>query len=139
MTLQSKRFLRLTAASTALVFSVGCASTTIIRTEPGEANLYIDGSKVGKTPYTYEDTKVVGSSTRVRITKEGYKDFETVLKRDEEFQVGPCIGGFFFLVPWLWIMGYKPEHTYELTPEKAAEKKGDINAQVGAPAAPGTI
>jgi hypothetical protein len=36
--------------------------------------------------------------------------------RNEEFQLGPCIGGVFFLVPFLWVMGYNPEHNYELTP-----------------------
>lgn len=135
MLLQSRCSLRLAAASTALVFSVGCASTTMIRSEPGAANVYIDGSKVGKTPYMHSDTKIVGSTTRVRLTKEGYEDFETIIKRDEEFQVGPCIGGAFLLVPWLWIMGYQPEHNYELTPVKPTSK-GDTTTQAGV-AAPG--
>jgi PEGA domain len=105
------------AASSALVFSAGCVSATMIRSEPSGATVYIEGSKVGRTPYTYADTKTVSSTTRLRLRKEGYEDFETLLVRNEEFQLGPCIGGaFFFLVPWLWIMGYKAEHNYELTP-----------------------
>jgi hypothetical protein len=119
---QSKRFSRLIAASTALMFTVGCASATIIRSEPGEANLYIDGSKVGTTPYTHSDTKIVGSLTTLRLTKEGYKDFETFIKRDEEVQVGPVVGGFFFWPVWLWAMGYKPERNYELTPLKQPQQ-----------------
>jgi hypothetical protein len=38
------------------------------------------------------------------------------LSRNEEFNVGACIGGVLVLFPFLWIMNYKPEHTYELTP-----------------------
>jgi hypothetical protein len=135
MTLQSKRFTRLVAASTALLFTVGCASTTMIRSEPGEANVYIDGSKVGQTPYLYSDTKIVGSVTNIRLSKEGYQDFETFMKRDEEFQVGPCIGGAFVWPVWLWVLGYKPERTYELTPLKPTQTDQTASQQL--PAAPG--
>ena len=109
--------MRLAAASAALMLTVGCTSSTIIRSEPSGANVYIDGSKMGKTPYTYSDTKIVGSTTHLKLKMEGYEEFETIFRRDEEFQVGPCIGGpFLGLIPWLWIMGYRPEHVYELTP-----------------------
>jgi PEGA domain len=126
---------RLVAASTALMLTVGCTSTTVIRSEPSGANLYIDGSKMGKTPYTYSDTKIVGSTTHLKLTKEGYEEFDTVIRRDEEFQVGPCIGGVFVLFPLLWVMGYRPEHVYELTPE------GRQNASQAQPVetAPGSI
>lgn len=112
----SRVSLRLAAACTALVFSAACASSTVIRSEPSGATVYVDGSKVGQTPYVYTDTKTVSSTTRVKLRREGYEDFEALLVRNEEFQAGPCIGGFFTLVPFLWIMGYRPEHNYELTP-----------------------
>lgn len=96
----------------------GCASTTVIRTEPSDATLYIDGSKTGKTPYSYSDTKITGSTTSIRISKEGYEDFQTVLVRNEQVDAGAIVGGLFFWVPFLWVMGYKPEHTYEMTPLK---------------------
>jgi hypothetical protein len=130
MSNHSRASQRLVAASTLLLFTVGCASTTVIRSEPSGATVYIDGSKVGKTPYTYSDTKTVGSSTRIRLKKEGFEDFETVISRNEEFQVGPCIGGVFFLVPFLWVMGYQPDHNYELSP---------LSGQQPSAAAPGSI
>ncbi len=135
MILHSKRFLRLVAASTALTLTTGCASTTLIRSTPEDANLYIDGSKVGTTPYTYSDTKIVGSVTRLRITKEGYENFEIIMKRDEELQVGPLIGGFFLWPVWLWVLGYRPERNYELTPLKPTQT--DQTAAQETPAAPG--
>jgi hypothetical protein len=110
------RSLRLLSAATAAALSTGCASTTIIRSDPPGATLYVDGSKVGKTPYTYSDTKTISSTTRLRLKKEGYEEFETLMTRNEQFQVDACIGGAFFFVPFLWVMGYNPERTYELTP-----------------------
>jgi hypothetical protein len=108
--------LRFMAASTALMFSAGCASTTIIRSDPTGATLYVDGSKVGKTPYTYSDTKIVSSTTRIKLKKEGYEELESAITRNEKLEIGPCIGGVFLLVPFLWVMGYQPEHNYELSP-----------------------
>ena len=83
---------------------------------------------MGKTPYTYSDTKTVGSNTRIKLKKEGFEDFETVLSRNEEFQVGACIGGVFFLIPFLWIMGYQPDHNYELSPLSAPAQQPPADA-----------
>ena len=116
--MKRKVFLQITAVllSCVILFS-GCASTTIINSSPNGAKLYVDGEPVGTTPYTYTDTKIVGSATPIRIVKEGYEDFNGVLKRNEEANVGAIIGGIFFLFPFLWTMDYKSTHTYELTPQ----------------------
>jgi hypothetical protein len=58
------------------------------------------------------------------------------MKRDEEFQLGPCIGGAFIWPVWLWVLGYKPERTYELAPLKPTQT--DHTASQETPAAPGT-
>ena len=92
----------------------GCASKTLIDSEPSGAKLYIDGIHVGKTPYNYSDTKIVGSTTSVKMKKRGYKDFTGFFTRSEQAEVGPIIGGCIALVPFLWCMGYNPERTYEL-------------------------
>lgn len=100
---------------TAILFS-GCASTTMMQSIPTGAKLYMNGEPVGITPYSYTDTKIVGSTTSFRMTLEGYQDFNGVLKRNEEANVGAIIGGVFLLFPFLWTMDYKPMHTYELVP-----------------------
>ncbi|MDX9773626.1 MAG: PEGA domain-containing protein [Bacteroidales bacterium] len=102
--------------SCVILFS-GCASTTIINSMPNGAKLYVDGEPVGTTPYTYTDTKIVGSATPIRLVMEGYDDFNGVLKRNEEANVGAIIGGVFLLFPFLWTMDYKSTHTYELIPQ----------------------
>ncbi len=108
--------LRAAAAATALVLASGCASSTLIRSEPPGAKVYLNGELAGRTPLVMSDTKIVGSTTHVRLVVDGYEPFDATIQRNESFDVGACIGGVFVYVPFLWIMGYKPEHNYELTP-----------------------
>ncbi len=100
--------------SLALVFA-GCSSSTVIRSNVPGARVFLDGEYVGNTPYTMSDTKIVGSTTRVRIEAPGYAPTVASISRSEEFSVGACIGGVFLLVPFLWIMDYKPEHFYQMS------------------------
>jgi hypothetical protein len=102
-------------------FVHACASVTVIHSDPEGAKLYVDGEARGNTPYTYSDTKIVGSTTHLRLVKDGYQELAVQLQRNEEFEVGPCIGGVLILFPFLWIMGYRAEHRYELTPLRVAE------------------
>ena len=102
------------AIVTVTAFLTACTSSTPIRSNPPGAKVFIDGSYVGTTPYEMSDTKIVGSSTSVRLEYPGYQPVAATIKRSEEFDVVACIGGVFLLVPFLWIMGYKPDHTYEM-------------------------
>lgn len=65
------------------------------------------------------DTKIVGSTTTVRLEYPGYETTTGTISRNEEFDVGACIGGVFLLFPFLWIQKYKPIHTFELRPAGA--------------------
>jgi hypothetical protein len=94
----------------------GCSSTTVIHSRPEGAKLYLDDMYVGTTPYTQTDTKIVGATTPLKLTMDGYEPFYTHLSKDERPDVGAIIGGIFFLFPFLWTEGYAPEHTYELVP-----------------------
>ncbi|PKO95736.1 MAG: hypothetical protein CVU12_08725 [Bacteroidetes bacterium HGW-Bacteroidetes-7] len=99
----------------AILFS-SCASSTMIYSSPDGAKVFLNGEPVGKTPYLHTDTKIVGSTTTVRLEKEGYNPFYTTFSRDEEVDVGAIIGGIFVWVPFLWTMKYKASHTYEMVP-----------------------
>jgi PEGA domain len=92
----------------------GCASETVLRTNVPNTKVFIDGAYVGVTPYTMRDTKIVGSTTAIRLEAPGYAPTMVAVHRDEKFSVAACIGGVFLLVPFLWIMGYNSEHTFEL-------------------------
>ena len=103
--------------STAILLS-SCASTTVFQTTPSGAKIYMNDEPVGNTPYTYSDTKIVGTTTVVKIKADGFEDFNYVLKRNEEANIGAIIGGVLCLVPFLWVMDYKPMHNFELVPLK---------------------
>jgi hypothetical protein len=118
-TMTTKMILLLLAGS---VLLTSCASTTMIQSNPSGAKVYLNGEPVGTTPYTHRDTKIVGSTTTVKLEKEGYAPLNTSFSRDEEVDVGAIIGGVFVLVPFLWTMKYKPTHTYELTTSSGSEQ-----------------
>ena len=111
----ANRWLRFTAGTT-LVTLAACASTTTIQSVPSGARLYLNGEAVGSTPYTMTDTKIIGTATTVRLETPGHETFSAVITRNEEFSAGACAGGVFLLFPFLWVMGYKPLHNYELRP-----------------------
>jgi hypothetical protein len=78
------------------------------------AQVFLNGEKVGKTPYKHRDMKIVGSTTDVKLEKEGFETLQTSFSRDEKADVGAIIAGVFFLFPFLWTMKYKPVHNYEM-------------------------
>ena len=108
------------------VLFTSCASTTLIKTNPIGAKVYIENAYVGETPYNYSDTKIVGSTTSIRFEKEGYDPLNTTFSRNEKADVGAIIGGVFVLFPFLWTMKYKKERLYELqlsTNNSSVDKK----------------
>ncbi len=113
-----------------LVLIASCSSSTMINSYPSGAKVYMNGESVGTTPYQHSDTKIVGSSTNIRLEKEGYENYNAVISRNEKADVGAIIGGVFTLVPFLWTMKYKPERSYDLVPVGGKEKKDTENASL---------
>lgn len=96
------------------VFVVSCSSGTIIKSIPEGAKVYMNDEYKGVTPYSHSDTAIVGTAFRLKLSKEGYEDFQTIMKKDEKFNTIACVGGVFCLVPFLWVFEYNPERTYEM-------------------------
>ena len=94
-------------------FLLGCASSTLIKSNPPGAKLYLDGQVQGETPYTYSDKAVAGTMRTVTLKMEGYKDFNGTIKR-EQLSVGALIGGIFLLVPLIWVLEYPPQYNFEM-------------------------
>ena len=101
-----------------LITLASCTSTTIINSVPQGAAVYIGQERVGTTPFTYSDTKIVSSKTPMVLKLNGYEDCHILLVRNERADGGAIVGGYFFGVPFLWTMQYNPSHTYELVPVK---------------------
>jgi hypothetical protein len=91
-----------------------CASKTVIDSTPSSARIYIDGQRVGTTPYIHRDSKISGSFTAVKLELEGFETLNTDITKNEQINVGAIIGGCFVLVPFFWGMKYYPTHNYEL-------------------------
>jgi len=96
------------------VLFTSCASTTMIQSNAVGADVFLNGELAGKTPYKHRDMKIVGSTTEVKIEKEGFETLQTSFSRDEKADVGAIIAGVFFLFPFLWTMKYKPVHNYDM-------------------------
>ena len=113
--LRLDRLFPLAAAITLCAFT-GCASTTVLQSEPPGARVTINGAVVGTTPYSMTDTKIIGSTTPVRLELPGYAPLDVIVSRNEQVDVLALIGGFLLLFPFLWVMEYQPTHLYQLQP-----------------------
>ena len=108
---------KLIALTTVFFFLFGCASATVIKSNPPGAKLYLDGQLKGDTPYTYADRAAAGTMRTVTLKKEDYKDFTGHIKR-EQLSVGALIGGILFLIPLIWVLEYPSEYTFEMEKPK---------------------
>ena len=105
---------KLISLTIAFFFLFGCASSTLIKSNPPGAKLYLEGQLKGETPYTYADRAAAGTMRTVTLKKEGYKDFNGHIKR-EELSVAALILGILVLWPLLiWVLEYPPEYTFEM-------------------------
>jgi hypothetical protein len=104
---------KLVALTMGFFFLFGCASTTLIKSNPPGAKLQVDGQVVGETPQFYTDKAVAGTVRTVTLKKEGYKDFDGSIRR-EELSVPALIGGIFLIVPFIWILEYPPHYVFEM-------------------------
>jgi len=94
-------------------FLCGCASTTLLKSNPSGAKIQVDGQVVGETPQFYTDKAVAGTSKTVTLKKEGYKNLDSYIKR-EKFSVPNLIGGIFLLVPFVWILEYPSQYNFKM-------------------------
>jgi hypothetical protein len=62
---------KLIALLTVLSFLLGCASTTLIKSNPPGAKLQVDGQVMGETPHFYTDKAAAGTSENSDFKKGG--------------------------------------------------------------------
>jgi hypothetical protein len=105
------------------MLSFSCASTTVIRTNPPGATIRsIEGGYSGRTPFTYSDTNIVGTTRTFSIEAPGYQTETLVIKKDQ-WDAGrlvlSVIGGLILFVPYvgiLWSADYQPAYEVQLKP-----------------------
>lgn len=104
---------KITALTMVFFFLIGCASTTLIKSNPPGAKLQVDGKVVGETPHFYTDKAVSGTVKTVTLKKEGYKDLNGYIER-EKLSVPALIGGILLLVPFVWVLEYPSRYHFEM-------------------------
>jgi hypothetical protein len=109
------RFFPIVCLITVAAFA-GCASSTVLQSQPPGARVFLNGMPVGATPYTMTDTNMSGSATQVRLEYPGFEPFNAMIVRSEQLDPLALITGIFLLVPLLWILGYQPTHFFTMQP-----------------------
>ncbi len=132
-------------AGVLVVLNTGCASTTVIRSNPSGAIVRnIRGEKVGKTPYTFSGGGMINSSERFTLEKPGFEATDVTIRRDQVngWAMGGWIGGGVLLaglsvnlfplalaIPALWAADFAP--TYEIDLEPVPQPAGDAQTATG--------
>lgn len=93
---------------------LSCSTSTIIKSVPAKAKVYVNDEYKGETPYTLSTRSIIGSSTKIKLSKRGYADYNVVIKRDEKASIPMIVVGVFCFPFFLWVTDYDPEHTYKL-------------------------
>ncbi|MGB3976443.1 MAG: PEGA domain-containing protein [bacterium] len=97
-----------------VVFLAGCASITTINSNPSGAELWLDGMRMGTTPYTHSDTDISFSSKTVQLRLAGYRDFTGAIKRDKVNTQNAILSFLCFWPTLLWSWEYPPSYTFDL-------------------------
>jgi len=77
---------RITALTMVFFFLVGCASTTLIKSNPPGAKLQVDGKIVGETPHFYTDKAVAGTVKMVTLKKKRVTKTLTAVLNGKSFR-----------------------------------------------------
>lgn len=119
---------RIALLMSAALLSTGCASTTMIRSNPSGAkvtNRY--GGVVCTTPCEYSDSEFGQHSESFTLQKEGYDQQSLRITRDNVNwgrAIGIGFGGLFFFPAWIaegWAFDYDDEYSVELHPAEKQE------------------
>ena len=94
----------------------GCASSTVLQSQPPGARVFLNGVPVGTTPYAMTDTNIIGTATQVRLEYPGYQPFNAIIARNEQLDPVALVVGIFVFPVLLWVMGYQPTHIFAMQP-----------------------
>lgn len=100
-----------------LYLTGGCASKMTVMTTPSEADVYVKGEHIGKSPATYNGTSGLPDSTvEVEAKKEGYKDTKKLVKREPNV-IYILLSVLIFLPGILWSFDLPENVNITLEPE----------------------
>ena len=98
---------------------VSCASTTMIRVVnsnneiDNKVKVYVNGEYKGMGNALHSDIKIIGASSQVRLKKKNCRTQTHTISKTGSVNIGAIIVGLFILFPYLWAVGYEPQHIFE--------------------------
>ena len=96
----------------------GCSSSTKIRVSDPDARIFVNGEYVGTGEGRYSDRKPAFTRQEVTLRKEGCEEQSYAFRRNERPDVGAIVGGYYLVLPILWLTQYKKQHAYEFDCEQ---------------------
>ena len=87
-----------------LLFVPSCASTMMVFTEPGNAQVLVDGEEIGRSPVLYTGSSGLDGAVEVTVRLEGYR--ETMVKVSREPDIAHLGEALIFplFLPWGWYL-----------------------------------
>ena len=98
---------------------ISCASTTMIRAVnsndevDNKVKIYINGEYKGMGNALHSDIKIIGTSSQVRLKKKNCRTQTHTISKTGSVNITAIIAGLFILFPYLWAVGYEPQHIFE--------------------------
>lgn len=87
-----------------LLFAPACASTMMVFTEPGDAEILVEGESIGRSPVLYAGDSGLDGAVQVTARLPGYRETIVTVPREPEFShLGESIL-FPPLLPWGWYL-----------------------------------
>lgn len=96
----------------AFTFLFGCSSTTVIKSQPKEAQVFIDGKLTCVTPCDYWDREVGMPEHKIELRKEGYKTLESKITKDNF--AARRLFAFFLVIPLAYLYDYPEQYFFSL-------------------------
>lgn len=99
-----------------VAFAAGCASTTVINTQPPGAMVIMDGATWGQTPYAFTETVSVFTKHVVTLHRDGFQDLTAVIAADQ-WQTGKVVLSILCFWPGLFFSTeYAPAYNFTMMP-----------------------
>lgn len=113
-----KRIFTILITSILLFTVISCVSSTNVtfNTDTPNAEIYVDGNLIGKTPVTTELSNAIWEDPTITIKKEGYRTLNSSVQK--ELKAVNVVFGIFLNPPaFLWCYGPKQFQNFSLVPE----------------------
>ncbi|MFQ5657525.1 MAG: PEGA domain-containing protein [Candidatus Methylomirabilales bacterium] len=87
-----------------LLLVSSCASTMMVFTKPGDAEIYVDGEMIGRSPVLYAGESSLDGGVKVTARLPGYQERTVLVSREANAaHLGESVL-FPFVMPWGWYL-----------------------------------